>query len=83
MSMPLWFTTVKHCLCEYLLWFTIVNTMSMSMVYHSIYYGLLQSTVNTTFYNGLLQWIPHISMVYYGKILHFTMVYSIISYGLL
>ena len=35
----LWFTTVKRSVfAEYLLRFTIVNTM----VYHSIYYGLLQ-----------------------------------------
>ena len=34
----LWFTTVKRSVfAEYLLRFTIVNTM----VYHSIYYGLL------------------------------------------
>ena len=35
----LWFTTVKRSVfAEYLLCFTIVN----AMVYHSIYYGLLQ-----------------------------------------
>ena len=48
----LWFTTVKRSVfAEYLLRFTIVNTM----VYHSIYYVLLWfTTVNTTFYYGLL-----------------------------
>ena len=47
---------------EYLLRFTIV------IKYYGLpYYILWFTTLNTTFYYRLLQWIPHFTMVYYAE----------------
>ena len=49
------------------------------LVYYGEYHNLLWfTTVNTTFYYGLLQWIPHFAMVYYGDY-HNLLLFSILD----